>query len=191
MPDQNPSIHPTSANEGKAHLDALLDDALTKTFPASDPVALDFDDSISGSMTVTLSDILAQAVLSARSDAIIAADRQGIIRFWNPGAERIFGFSEADALGQSLDIIIPERLRQRHWEGYDRAMATGQSRYGDSDILAVPAMQKDGTPLSIEFTVMMLRDRDNQIIGIAALLRDVTKRFEEVRALKRQLAAKT
>jgi PAS domain S-box-containing protein len=140
---------------------------------------------------VDLSDALAHAILSTRSDAIIAADKQGLIRFWNPGAERIFGFSEAEALGQSLDIIIPERLRQRHWEGYDRTMATGQSRYGESDLLAVPAVRKDGTSLSIEFTIMILRDGDNQIVGIAALLRDVTKRFEELRALKRQLAAKS
>jgi PAS domain S-box-containing protein len=140
---------------------------------------------------VDLSDALAHAILSTRSDAIIAADKQGLIRFWNAGAERIFGFSEAEALGQSLDIIIPERLRQRHWEGYDRTMATGQSRYGESDLLAVPAVRKDGTSLSIEFTIMILRDGDNQIVGIAALLRDVTKRFEELRALKRQLAAKS
>jgi PAS domain S-box-containing protein len=137
-----------------------------------------------------IADALARAVLSTRSDALIAADKKGLIQFWNPGAERIFGFSEADAIGQSLDIIIPERLRQRHWDGYDRSMTTGQSRYGDSDLLAVPAIRKDGTTLSIEFTIMMLRDDDGEIVGIAALLRDVTKKFDELRALKRQLAAK-
>jgi PAS domain S-box-containing protein len=139
---------------------------------------------------MTIADALAHAVLATKSDALIAADKKGLVTFWNPGAERIFGFSEAEALGQSLDIIIPERLRQRHWDGYDKAMATGESRYGESDLLAVPAIRKDGTPLSIEFTIMMLRDDGGEIIGIAALLRDVTKRFEEVRALKRQLAAK-
>jgi PAS domain S-box-containing protein len=139
---------------------------------------------------MNISDSLAQALLSTRADAIIAADKKGLIQFWNPGAVRIFGFSEAEAIGQSLDIIIPERLRQRHWDGYDRTMATGESRYGESDLLAVPAVRKDGTQISIEFTVMMLRDAGGEIIGIAALLRDVTRRFEEVRALKRQLAAK-
>jgi PAS domain S-box-containing protein len=139
---------------------------------------------------VTISDALAHAVLSTKSDALIAADKKGVIRFWNPGAARIFGFSEAEAIGQSLDIIIPERLRQRHWDGYDKTMATGESRYGESDVLAVPAIRKDGTQLSIEFTIMMLRDTGGEIIGIAALLRDTTKRFEELRALKRQLAAK-
>jgi PAS domain S-box-containing protein len=137
-----------------------------------------------------ITDALARAVLSTKSDALIAADKKGVITFWNPGATRIFGFSEAEAIGQSLDIIIPERLRQRHWDGYDKTMATGESRYGESDLLAVPAVRKDGTALSIEFTIMMLRDAGGGIIGIAALLRDVTRRFEEVRALKRQLAAK-
>jgi PAS domain S-box-containing protein len=137
-----------------------------------------------------ITDALARAVLSTKSDALIAADKKGVITFWNPGATRIFGFSEAEAIGQSLDIIIPERLRQRHWDGYDKTMATGESRYGESDLLAVPAVRKDGTALSIEFTIMMLRDAGGGIIGIAALLRDVTRRFEEVRALKRQLAGK-
>jgi PAS domain S-box-containing protein len=137
-----------------------------------------------------IADALAHAVLSTKSDALIAADKKGVITFWNPGATRIFGFSEAEAIGQSLDIIIPERLRQRHWDGYDKTMATGESRYGESDLLAVPAVRKDGTQLSIEFTIMMLRDSGGEIIGIAALLRDITKRFEEVRALRRQLAAK-
>jgi PAS domain S-box-containing protein len=137
-----------------------------------------------------ITDALARAVLSTKSDALIAADKKGVITFWNPGATRIFGFSEAEAIGQSLDIIIPERLRQRHWDGYDKTMATGESRYGESDLLAVPAVRKDGAALSIEFTIMMLRDDGGGIIGIAALLRDVTRRFEEVRALRRQLAAK-
>jgi PAS domain S-box-containing protein len=138
-----------------------------------------------------ITDALARAVLSTKADALIAADKKGVIQFWNPGATRIFGFSEAEALGQSLDIIIPERLRQRHWDGYDKTMATGESRYGESDLLAVPAVRKDGTALSIEFTIMMLRDDGGEIIGIAALLRDITKRFEEMRALRRQLAGKT
>jgi PAS domain S-box-containing protein len=138
----------------------------------------------------TLSDSLAQALLATRSDAIIATDKEGIIRFWNPGAERIFGFAEREALGQSLDIIIPERLRQRHWDGYNRVMQTGRSRYGEDEVLAVPAMRKDGGPVSIEFTVIMLRDPRGLLIGMAALLRDVTKRFEELRNLKRKLAAR-
>ena len=133
-------------------------------------------------------DFLADAVLSTRSDAIVAADPDGIIRFWNPGAERIFGHSAAEAMGRSLDLIIPERLRQRHWDGYRHTMATGQSRYGEADLLAVPALHKNGTTLSIEFTVMPVKDGSGRAIGIGAIVRDVTNRFEETRELKRRLA---
>ncbi len=134
---------------------------------------------------------LAEALLATRSDAIIAADRDGVIRFWNPGAERLFGHSSAEALGRSLDLIIPARLRERYWQGYGRVMATGQSRYGESDVLAVPALRKDGATISVEFTIMPLRDQAGHLIALAALLRDVTKRFEETRALKRRLAEAT
>jgi PAS domain S-box-containing protein len=111
-----------------------------------------------------------------------------VIRFWNGGAERIFGFGAAEAVGKSLDIIIPENLRARHWEGFNETMRTGNTRYGAGDILAVPARRQDGTRISIEFTVLPFRDDAGQMIGIAAILRDVTKRFEEMRALRRQLA---
>ena len=136
---------------------------------------------------MTYFEVLAKAVLSTASDAIIAADKDGIIRFWNPGAERIFGYSSEAAVGTSLDIIIPERLRQRHWHGYDQVMNGGESRYGHGDILAVPSIRKDGAAISIEFTIVPLRDDAGALIGLAAILRDVTKRFEEMRALKRQL----
>jgi len=185
-----PTIGVTSGSKEKAHLDALLDEALAETFPASDPMPIEIEDEAVELTVANIPDILFQAVLSTRSDAIIAADKKGIIRFWNPGAERIFGFSSTDAIGQSLDIIIPERLRQRHWDGYDLAMKTGRSRYGEGDVLAVPAIRKDGGQVSVEFTVMLLRDEVGRLLGIAALLRDVTARFEELRALKRQLAAR-
>ena len=136
---------------------------------------------------MTYFDVLAKAVLSTGSDAIIAADRDGIIRFWNPGAERIFGYSSEAAVGASLDIIIPERLRQRHWQGYNQVMNSGESRYGHGDILAVPSIRKDGAAISVEFTIMPLHDDTGALIGLAAILRDVTKRFEEMRALKRKL----
>ena len=122
-------------------------------------------------------------------DAVIFADRDGKIRFWNGSATRIFGFAEADALGQSLDLIVPEPQRARHWEGYDRVMAGGTSRYGEGELLAVPAMRKDGKRISIEFTVLPVHDSAGAMLGIAAFLRDVTTRFEEMRALRRELAA--
>jgi PAS domain S-box-containing protein len=135
------------------------------------------------------SDLLARSLISTRSDAILAADRDGVIRFWNPGAERIFGYVENDAVGRSLDLIIPERLQQRHWNGYRRTMDSGKSRYGEGDLLSVPALHKNGSTISVEFTVIPLRDESGKMIGMAAIMRDVTKRFEEMRALKRKLAA--
>ena len=122
-------------------------------------------------------------------DAVVFADAAGKIRFWNRAATRIFGFEEAEALGQTLDLIVPERQRARHWEGYDRVMAGGASRYGVGDVLAVPAMRKDGNRISIEFTVLPVRDAMGAMLGIAAFLRDITPRFEELRALRRELAA--
>lgn len=136
-------------------------------------------------------DAIAQAILSTTSDAIIAADREGFIRFWNPGAERIFGHTSGAAIGQSLDIIIPERLRERHWKGYRRVIEIGESRYSDGDILSVPAITKDGAAISVEFTIIPLPDEKGELIGMVAIMRDVTKRFEEMRDLRRKLTEAT
>src|SRR5215471_150633 len=130
----------------------------------------------------------AERLVSGMSDAIIYADAQGVIRVWNRGATRVFGFTEAEAVGRSLDIIIPENLRERHWQGYRATMRTGQSRYGDGQILSVPAVRKDGTRVSVEFTIVSFSDDAGRMIGIAAIMRDTTARFEELRALRRQLA---
>jgi PAS domain S-box-containing protein len=132
---------------------------------------------------------LGKALLQAMSDAIVASDRDGRITFWNPGAERIFGFCRSEAMGQSLDLIIPERLRERHWTGYAQVMRTGESRYGHGDLLSVPALRKDGTRLSIEFTIVPLKDDAGAMTGLAAILRDVTARFEEMRALRQRAGA--
>jgi PAS domain S-box-containing protein len=121
-------------------------------------------------------------------DAVIIADSTGTIRVWNRAATRIFGFAEDEALGRRLDLIVPEGLRARHWEGYDRVMAGARSRYGEGDLLSVPALRKDGARISIEFTILPLRDAAGALIGIAAFLRDVTQRFEEMRTLRRELA---
>ena len=137
---------------------------------------------------MNFSDVLANAILNARSDAIVAADRDGVIRFWNPGAERIFGHTSDEAIGRSLDLIIPERLRQRHWDGFRQTMETGRSRYGEGDVLSVPALRKDGTTISVEFTIVLLKSEPVGIRGIVAIMRDVTQRFEEMRQLRRKLA---
>jgi PAS domain S-box-containing protein len=128
----------------------------------------------------------ASVLASSMSDAVIYADAEGLIRFWNKGAERIFGFDAAEALGQSLDIIIPESLRGRHWAGYEKTMRTGETRYGAGDLLAVPALRQDGARLSVEFTILPFHDDAGRMIGIAAVMRDVTARFEEMKALRRR-----
>jgi PAS domain S-box-containing protein len=126
-------------------------------------------------------------LVAAAGDAIIASDSNGAIVLWNAAAQRIFGFSASEALGQSLDLIIPERQRQRHWDGYDRTMRTGQTRYG-ADVLRVPALSKDGRPLSIAFTVALLHDADGKVIAIVAIVRDETTRWAEERQMRVRLA---
>src|SRR5262245_4491587 len=130
---------------------------------------------------------LGDTILNTLADAILATDRQGLITFWNPGAERIFGFTSEEAVGRSLDLIVPERLRERHWDGWQHVMTTGKTQYGAGDLLAVPATTKDGHKISVEFTITLVLDANQQIAGVAAILRDVTTRFEEMRRLKRQL----
>lgn len=128
----------------------------------------------------------AEMLVQAAGDAIIAADRAGRIVFWNPAAERLFGFTAQEAAGHSLDLIIPERYRERHWDGYGRVMQSGQTRYG-SQILRVPAVHKDGRQLSIAFTVALLCSPDGKPEAIAAIVRDETSRWNEERAMRQRL----
>jgi PAS domain S-box-containing protein len=123
------------------------------------------------------------------ADAVVYADAEGLIRFWNGGAVRLFGFAPQEVLGHSLDLIIPERLRPRHWQGYREVMGGRESRYADGALLAVPARCKDGHQISVEFTILPFRDAAGALVGIAAIMRDATARFEEVRGLRRELAA--
>jgi PAS domain S-box-containing protein len=127
-----------------------------------------------------------ESLVRSAGDAIVAADPNGSIILWNPAAERMFGFSEAEALGRSLDVIIPERLRVRHWDGYRKVMESGETRYG-SEVLRVPAVHKDGRPLSIAFTVSLLFSADRKVQAIAAIMRDETARWTEERELRRRL----
>ncbi|MCL4767024.1 MAG: PAS domain S-box protein [Hyphomicrobiaceae bacterium] len=126
--------------------------------------------------------------LAEMPDGVLLADRDGVIRFWNAGCRRVFGFTADEAVGKSLDIIIPEALRARHWQGYAETIRTGQSRYGSGDLLSVPALRKDGTRISVEFSIVVFRDAD-RIAGIGAVMRDVTRTFHELKALKQALAA--
>ena len=125
-------------------------------------------------------------LVASIGDAVVVADANGVIVLWNAGAERMFGHSEAEALGKTLDIITPERLRQRHWEGYDKSMSTGTTKYGN-DLLRVPAIHKDGRTMSIAFTVAMLFEADGKVGSIVAIIRDETIRFNEDRALRKRV----
>jgi PAS domain S-box-containing protein len=127
-----------------------------------------------------------QQLAQSLGDGIVVADTAGTIVYWNAAATRIFGFTEEEALGVSLDLIIPQRQQQRHWDGYNKTMATGETRYG-SDVLRVPALHKEGRPLSIAFTVALLHGPDGQVSAIAAAVRDDTVRWSEERALKARL----
>lgn len=130
---------------------------------------------------------LAHAVVNESSEAIVVSDPDGIIRLWNGGAARMFGYSADEALGRNLDLIIPEKLRARHNKGYEQTMATGHTRYGES-LLSVPATHRDGHRLSIEFSVALLRDESDQIVGISAVMREVTERRNAERELRAKIA---
>ena len=127
-----------------------------------------------------------QAIVEGAPEAIIAANPEGAIRLWNPGAEAMFGYRADEALGQRLDLIIPEAYRERHWTGFYSVMQTGTSRYG-RQMLAVPALRKDGTRISIEFHVVVLHDPAGALAGMAAIVRDVTERWERERALRKRV----
>lgn len=129
---------------------------------------------------------LYQQIIEGAQDAIIFADKEGIIRLWNSGAEAIFGYSAEEAIGETLDLIVPEKLREKHWEGYRKVMDTGVTKYG-SDILAVPALNKNDSRMSVEFTIVLLKDGTGKPQGTAAIMRDVTKRWQKEKELKKRL----
>ena len=131
---------------------------------------------------------LGERIVREAADAIVAADSSGKITLWNAGAERLFGYSEAEAVAQSLDVIIPEAQRKRHWDGYHHVMRTGETRYGTS-VLRVPATRKNGTRISIAFTVGLLKDAGGRVEGIFAVLRDDTERWETEKELRQRVAA--
>ena len=131
---------------------------------------------------------LYQRIVEDSPIAILFADRDGKIRLWNAGAEAMFGYPAQEALGQSLDLIVPERQRDRHWEGWTRVMATGVTKYG-SDPLAVPAVRKDGSRISIEFNILLLRAPAGELLGAAAMIQDVTARWQQQKEMKARLAS--
>lgn len=131
---------------------------------------------------------LCRKIVEEVPDAIVFADREGVIRVWNAGAGAMFGYEAAEAVGRTLDLIIPEKLRERHWEGYHRVMETGMTKYG-KELLAVPGIRKDGTRISLEFSVALIRGEDGGPEGIVAVMRDVTARWRKEQEEKKRRAS--
>jgi PAS domain S-box-containing protein len=129
-----------------------------------------------------------EQLLNNAPDAMLISDREGIIRYWNSGAELIFGHTATNAVGQSLDLIIPENLRSRHWEGYWRVMASGETKY-KTGLLSSPGVRKDGSRVSLEFSMVLLHDETGVITGCASVMRDVSERWKREKELKERLTA--
>jgi PAS domain S-box-containing protein len=129
---------------------------------------------------------LAQALLEQSPDAVIYAGRDGMIAFWNESAERVFGHKAADAMGQSLDLIIPEEFRERHWTAYDKALEVGDTKYR-GQALATKSMRADGTSIYVELGFAMVHDASGATIGAMAVARDITERFNRDRETRREL----
>jgi PAS domain S-box-containing protein len=127
-----------------------------------------------------------QALVATVGDGVMASDASGAITLWNPACVRMFGFTEAEALGKSLDLIIPQRQQKPHWDGYHKTMETGITKYGN-DVLRVPAVHKDGHTLSIAFTVSMLHADDGKVFAIVAVIRDESVKFAEDRQLRKRV----
>jgi len=120
-------------------------------------------------------------------DAVLVADREGMIRYWNRGAELIFGYTASEAVGQSLDLIIPENLRGRHWEGYWRVMSSGETKY-KTGLLSAPGQRRDGSRVSLQFSMIMLRNEEGVMLGCGTIMRDVTEQWAKEKTLRGQLA---
>jgi PAS domain S-box-containing protein len=132
---------------------------------------------------------LAVRILDGSPDAVLVCDRTGTVHYWNIAAERVFGFRATEAVGASMDLIIPERLRARHWAGWESAMKTGGTRYSEGQLLAVPAAHKDGRQISIEFSIELLKGADGAVELVVAFIRDVTERYDREKALRMRLSA--
>jgi PAS domain S-box-containing protein len=139
-------------------------------------------------MSLENQDFMYKWIVESTPDAVVFSDQDGIIRMWNKGAEAIFGYSAEEAVGETLDIIVPEKMRERHWEGYSRVMKTGETKYG-KDLLAVPGICKDGSRVSLEFSVALIRDEDGALLGVSAVIRDVSSRWLKEREMKERIAA--
>ncbi|MGC8822860.1 MAG: PAS domain-containing protein [Desulfurella sp.] len=126
-----------------------------------------------------------EAIFNGVGDGILFCDVDGIIKLWSRGCEKIFGYSSSEAIGQSLDIIIPEKYRKRHWDGFFSAIKSKSSKYSD-DLLSVPAIGKNNKSLSIDFSIAIV-EQDSKLLGFGAIIRDATKSFLEKKQLKNEI----
>ena len=135
-------------------------------------------------------DTLAPHILRSMPEAVIFCDLEGIIRVWNGGAEKVFGWSAAEAVGQSLDLIIPERMRKAHWDGFNQAIARGGVKPGRTSMIT-RSLHKSAEFIYVDMSFEMVRDEAGKMLGSMAVARDATKRFNDEKALRQQLAELT
>jgi PAS domain S-box-containing protein len=135
--------------------------------------------------TTQLSD-LAELLVEQSPDGVVFADKEGIIRVWNASAERIFGFTAGDAIGANLDIIIPERFRDAHWRGFERAIIERATKYAGKS-MPTKAIRSDGTQIYVELSFSIILDANGDVLGALANARDITERFEKERADRKRL----
>ena len=140
-------------------------------------------------MLTSLPADLYDRIVAWSPDAILICDPTGIVRYWNAAAERVFGFGPAEAVGASMELIIPERLRAKHWAGWKETMRTGLTHYSEGQVLAVPATTKDGRRISIEFSIQLVKGADNRIEWVVAIIRDVTERYGREKAMRAEVTA--
>ncbi len=139
-------------------------------------------------MTTTSQQVSFEQIVEQAPDPMVFADLEGVIRVWNAAAAQMFGHGPAEALGQTLDLIIPERFREQHWTGYDRALAARDTKYR-GQLLTTRSVRKDGTTIYVELTFAIILDADGAATGALAHARDVTERFERERAQRAQARA--
>jgi len=142
---------------------------------------------MSGQLTL---ESTAASILRCMPEALIFCDLEGIIRVWNGGAEKVFGWPAAEAVGQNLDLIIPERMRKAHWDGFNQAIERGGVKPGRTAMIT-RSLHKSGEFIYVDMSFEMVKDAQGQMLGSMAVARDATARFTEEKALRKQLAELT
>jgi PAS domain S-box-containing protein len=130
---------------------------------------------------------LYEALISQVSDAVIFTDREGLIRFWNAGAEAVFGHAAHDVMGGPVEVIIPERLRAAHRAGFDTAIRTGQTRHG-RESMTTRSMHRDGRVLYVDMSFALVTDAAGGVLGAVAVARDITERFHAEKDARKRRA---